>query len=240
MARDHDIAPGEECSDYRRICAALGYLGENWSAQPSLGEIARAAGLSPSHFQRVFTRWTGTSPKRLVAALTHASARQLLTDGASVLDAALETGLSGPSRLHDVFIAEEAVTPGDVKRGGEGLVLSAGFAPSPFGQAVVLAAPRGLCGLAFADDSEEEAALADLAALGTVCDVVALTGVNRALVATGLKVMSAWRNPGLAALAEVAGVSGQGGDKRQAQREQEGGHGGDILKACAPCRKSTA
>ncbi len=150
--------------DYSRMTDALSYLSENWSDQPDLNAVSQAAGLSPHHFQRVFTRWTGASPKRLVQALTHASARSLLVDGASVLDAALETGLSSPSRLHDVFIAEESVTPGEAKSGGDGLVFKAGIAPTPFGTGVFLVAPRGLSALAFADDGEEDAALADLTA----------------------------------------------------------------------------
>jgi AraC family transcriptional regulator of adaptative response/methylated-DNA-[protein]-cysteine methyltransferase len=143
---------------------ALAFLSEHWSEQPDLAAAADAAGLSPHHFQRVFTRWTGASPKRMVQALTHASARSLLVDGASVLDAALETGLSSPSRLHDVFIAEEAVTPGEAKSGGDGLVFKAGVAPTPFGAGVFLIAPRGLSALAFADPGEEDEALADLTA----------------------------------------------------------------------------
>ncbi len=150
--------------DYARVTAALDYLSENWSDQPDLTAAADVAHLSPHHFQRVFTRWTGASPKRMVQALTHASARSLLVDGASVLDAALETGLSSPSRLHDVFIAEEAVTPGEAKSGGDGLVFKAGVAPTPFGAGVFLIAPRGLSALAFADPGEEADALADLTA----------------------------------------------------------------------------
>lgn len=150
-------------ADYARITAALDYLSEHWRAQPSLEDAAAAAGLSPHHFQRLFTRWTGASPKKLTQALTHASARRLLVEGASVLDAALETGLSGPSRLHDVFIAEEAVSPGAVKSGGEGLIFRHGAAPTPFGQGVFLIAPRGLSGLAFADPGEETVAFEDLA-----------------------------------------------------------------------------
>jgi AraC family transcriptional regulator of adaptative response/methylated-DNA-[protein]-cysteine methyltransferase len=150
--------------DYARVTAALDYLSENWSDQPDLAAAADVAHLSPHHFQRVFTRWTGASPKRMVQALTHASARSLLVDGASVLDAALETGLSSPSRLHDVFIAEEAVTPGEAKSGGDGLVFKAGVAPTPFGAGVFLIAPRGLSALAFADPGEEADALADLTA----------------------------------------------------------------------------
>ncbi len=154
----------ERARDYPRIIAALAHLDANWRDQPDLAELAGAAGLSPHHFQRVFTRWTGASPKRMLSALTHATARRLLTDGASVLDAAYETGLSGPSRLHDVFIAEEAVTPGEAKRAGEGLSFTWGAAPTPFGTGVLLIAPRGLSALAFADGDGVDAAFDDLAA----------------------------------------------------------------------------
>ena len=154
----------QRAEDYPRITAALDYLTEHWREQPDLDAAARAAGLSPHHFQRVFSRWVGTSPKKFVQALTHASARRLLVDGATVMEAAFDSGLSGPSRLHDVFIAEEAATPGAVKSGGAVLSLRWGQAPTPFGTGVFLIAPRGLSALAFADAGEEEAALADLAA----------------------------------------------------------------------------
>lgn len=153
----------QRACDYARVTAALDYLSEHWREQPDLDAAARAAGLSPHHFQRVFTRWVGTSPKKFVQALTHASARRLLVDGASVLDAALDSGLSGASRLHDVFIAEEAATPGAVKSGGAALTMRWGQAPTPFGTGVFLIAPRGLSALAFADAGQEDAALADLA-----------------------------------------------------------------------------
>jgi len=163
---DTSAAPSliaQRAADYPRVTAALDYLTEHWREQPDLDAAARAADLSPHHFQRVFTRWVGTSPKKFVQALTHASARRLLVDGASVLDAALESGLSGPSRLHDVFIAEEAATPGAVKSGGAALTMRWGPAPTPFGTGVFLIAPRGLSALAFADPGEEDDALADLA-----------------------------------------------------------------------------
>lgn len=161
---DTPESPGaQRAADYPRVVAALDYLNEHWRDQPDLDAAARAAGLSPHHFQRVFTRWVGASPKKFVQALTHASARRLLVDGASVLDAALDSGLSGPSRLHDVFIAEEAATPGAVKTGGADLVFRHGCAPTPFGTGVFLIAPRGLSALAFADPGEEASALADLA-----------------------------------------------------------------------------
>lgn len=147
--------------DYARMAEALGWLVENWRHHPSLEEAAAAAGLSPSHFQRVFTRWAGVSPKTFTAALTHAEARSALQDGANVLDAALDVGLSGPSRLHDLFVAHEALTPGEVRRRGEGVELRYGFAPTPFGRALFVIAPRGLCGLAFAD-GDDAATLADM------------------------------------------------------------------------------
>lgn len=149
-------------ADYARMGAAISWLSEHWRDQPDLGAAARAAGLSPHHFQRLFTRWTGTSPKRMVQALTHASARKLLVDGASVLDAAYETGLSAPSRLHDIFIAEEGVTPGEAKSGGERLTFKIGQTATPFGTGVFLIAPRGLSALGFADEGAQDAARADL------------------------------------------------------------------------------
>ncbi|MCW5725562.1 MAG: bifunctional helix-turn-helix domain-containing protein/methylated-DNA--[protein]-cysteine S-methyltransferase [Maricaulaceae bacterium] len=145
----------EASRDYPRIAAALAFLGERWRDQPDLEAAARAAGLSPHHFQRVFTRWVGVSPKRYSGALAHDAARAAIDDGASVLDAAFEAGLSGPGRLHDLFIAHEAATPGDARRRGAGLSFTWGAAPSPFGTAVLLIAPRGLSSLGFADPDVE-------------------------------------------------------------------------------------
>jgi len=144
--------------DYERVTAALKFLEENWRERPSFEDAARAANVSPHHFHRIFARWTGTSPKRFTDALTHAFSRQLLADGASLLETALESGLSGPSRLHDLYIAQEAVTPGDAKRRGAGLSFRAGRAPTPFGTGVFLVAPRGLSALAFADPGGEAGA----------------------------------------------------------------------------------
>jgi len=151
------------CRDYDRIAEALAYLGENWRDHPDLDAAARSVGLSPHHFQRVFTRWVGLSPKKYVGALAHGAARDALEEGASILDAAFDAGLSGPGRLHDLFIAHEAVTPGDAKRRGAGLSFTWGVAPSPFGETVLLMAPRGLSALAFADP-DAETAFADLKA----------------------------------------------------------------------------
>jgi AraC family transcriptional regulator of adaptative response/methylated-DNA-[protein]-cysteine methyltransferase len=148
--------------DYERMSQALAYLGENWRDRPNYVEAARRAGLSPHHFHRIFTRWTGTSPKRYVDALAHADARAALVEGASVLDATFDAGLSAPSRLHDLFIAHEAATPGEAKRKGEGLEFVWGVAPTPFGPAVFLESPRGLSALGFAEPGGEDAAFADL------------------------------------------------------------------------------
>lgn len=137
---------------YERMADALAHLGETWREWPDLSQCARAMGLSPYHFQREFTRWAGISPKQFQAALAHAEAGELLRQGASVLETAYETGLSGPSRLHDLFIAHEGLSPGEAKAGGGGAELTLGEAPTPFGRGVFLVSPRGICGLGFADD----------------------------------------------------------------------------------------
>jgi AraC family transcriptional regulator of adaptative response/methylated-DNA-[protein]-cysteine methyltransferase len=152
----------EQARDYERMAKALDWLARRWRERPSLEEAAAAAGLSPFHFQRVFTRWAGVSPKTFVASIAHAEAMKSLAEGASVLDAAYDAGLSGPSRLHDLFIAQEAVTPGEARRRGEGLTMSWGFAPTPFGKGLFVMTGRGLCGLAFADPGEEQAAFEDM------------------------------------------------------------------------------
>ncbi len=153
----------EQARDYHRMEKALQWLAERWSEHPSLDQAAAAVGLSPFHFQRIFTRWAGVSPKTFVAAIAHAEAREALDSGTSVLDAAFDVGLSGPSRLHDLFIAQEAVTPGEAKRRGEGLELKWGLAPTPFGDGLFVMAPRGLCGLAFCEaEGGGEAAFEDM------------------------------------------------------------------------------
>lgn len=150
------ISIDERAVAYDRMAGALEQLGETWRDWPDLSACAAAVGLSPSHFQREFTRWAGVSPKQFQAALAHAEAGDLLRQGASVLDAALETGLSGPGRLHDLFIAHEGLSPGEAKRGGAGAALTIGAAATPFGTGVFLISPRGLCGLGFADEGAGE------------------------------------------------------------------------------------
>ncbi len=150
--------------DYERVGDALKYLGDRWRDRPNYAEAAEHVGLSPHHFHRVFSRWAGVTPKRYVDALAHADAREALDAGASVLDAALDAGLSAPGRLHDLFIAHESTTPGDAKRKGDGLTFTWGAAPTPFGEGLFLVAPRGLSALGFVDGGDRDAAFADLRA----------------------------------------------------------------------------
>ena len=152
----------ERSADFERMQTALDWLAQRWRQRPSLDDAAAAAGLSPDHFQRVFTRWAGVSPKTFTQALAHAEARGALEAGASVLDASYDVGLSGPSRLHDLFIAHEGVTPGQARRRGAGVEITYGYAPSPFGRALIAMTPKGLCGLGFVDAGGDEAGLEDL------------------------------------------------------------------------------
>ena len=142
----------DRAAAYQRMALALEFLGDTWRGHPDLESCARAAGLSPTHFQREFSRWAGLSPKQYQGALAHAAAGDLLRTGASVEDASFEAGLSGPSRLHDLFIAHEGLTPGEAKSGGAGVTLRLGLSPTPFGTGVFLIAPKGLAALAFADE----------------------------------------------------------------------------------------
>jgi AraC family transcriptional regulator of adaptative response/methylated-DNA-[protein]-cysteine methyltransferase len=152
-----------EADDYHHIRRAIEFLTGLAEEQPDLDRLARHLGLSPAYCQRLFKRWCGLSPKAFVQAVTFDRARSLLDRDESVLGAALGAGLSGPGRLHDLFVDHESMTPGDYKRRGAGLEISYGFHASPFGLALLMATERGLCGLAFADGTEDrEAALADM------------------------------------------------------------------------------
>ena len=138
------------------MAVALETLGDTWRDWPDLRTCAQALGLSPSHFQREFTNWAGLSPHQFQAALAHGEAGDLLRQGASILETAHETGLSGPSRLHDLFIAHEGLSPGEAKSGGAGETLTIGRAPTPFGQGVWLVSRRGLVALGFIDEDAPE------------------------------------------------------------------------------------
>ena len=149
---------GEWTRDYRRIERAITFIEENRERRPDLAEVAGVAGVSEFHFQRLFSRMVGISPKKYEQFLTKEAAKKLLADSESLLDTALDLGLSGPGRLHDLFVSCEAVTPGEYKSRGAGLTISYGFHPSPFGEALLAATPRGLCALYFADEGGRESA----------------------------------------------------------------------------------
>jgi AraC family transcriptional regulator of adaptative response/methylated-DNA-[protein]-cysteine methyltransferase len=151
--------------DYDHIRRAIAFLSETWTEQPSLERLAQHLGLSPAHCQKLFKRWCGLSPKEFVQSITVDNARSLLGGSASVLETAYEVGLSGGSRLHDLFVSHEAMTPGDYKRRGEGLEMAYGFHASPFGDALLIATERGVAGLAFVNDDAmqtRQEALADM------------------------------------------------------------------------------
>jgi len=163
---EHRLAkPGPQAAalrDYDSVRRAIAFISEHWRSQPTIEAMADAAGLTPDELHHLFRRWAGLTPKAFMQALTLDHAKGLLRGSASVLDAALDSGLSGPGRLHDLFVTHEAMSPGEWKNGGAGMTLRFGHHPSPFGTAVVIASERGLAGLAFADPHEEPAALADM------------------------------------------------------------------------------
>jgi len=136
--------------DYQRVEQAIRFLQANFNRQPTLQEIASQVHLSEYHFQRLFTRWAGISPKRYLQYLTKEYARQIL-ENTNLLDTAYAVGLSGTGRLHDLFITWEAVTPGEVRQRGRGLTLTYGFHPSLFGECLLAVTERGICHLSFID-----------------------------------------------------------------------------------------
>jgi AraC family transcriptional regulator, regulatory protein of adaptative response / methylated-DNA-[protein]-cysteine methyltransferase len=148
--------------DYDVVRRAVAYISEHWRRQPEVEAIAHAVGVTPDELHHLFRRWAGLTPKAFLQAITLDHARRLLRESASVLDATYEVGLSGPGRLHDLFVTHEAMSPGEWKAGGAGLTLSYGFHRSPFGTALLVATERGLAGLGFADPGEERKALDDM------------------------------------------------------------------------------
>jgi AraC family transcriptional regulator of adaptative response/methylated-DNA-[protein]-cysteine methyltransferase len=143
--------------DYERIEAAIRFLQEHRLEQPTLAEVAEHVGLSPQHAQRVFKRWAGVSPKRFVQHLTLEHAKRLLAESQSVLETTFAVGLSGPGRLHDLAVALEAATPGELKSGGEGVQIAWGVHSSPFGPCQLAVTDRGICWLAFLPDRAQDA-----------------------------------------------------------------------------------
>jgi len=148
----------ELCDDYQRIELAISFLEENFKDQPELKEVAEHVGLSEYHFQRLFTRWAGISPKRFLQFLTKENAKELLKRG-SVLEATYSVGLSSPGRLHDLFVSTEAVSPGEYKTRGAGLLIRYGFHPTLFGEVLIGLTERGICHLSFVQESHEASLL---------------------------------------------------------------------------------
>lgn len=147
---------------YAVMGRAIEFIGENAGEQPSLEDVAAAAGLSPAHFQKVFSSWVGVSPKRYQQYLTLDHAKQLLATRHTLLDTAAETGLSGTSRLHDLFLRWEAMTPGEYAKGGAGLAIYWDWVNTPFGEALVMATDKGIAGLAFSAETGRDEAMRDM------------------------------------------------------------------------------
>jgi len=157
---DRDVTP--EGDDYEVVRRAVEKISLDYRDQPSLEDLADAVGETPSGLQKLFTRWAGLSPKAFLQAVTLDHARKLLDSGLPLLETSLELGMSGPGRLHDLFVTHEAMSPGDYKSRGAGLTIRYGYHISPFGIALVMVTDRGLAGLAFADAGGERAAFADM------------------------------------------------------------------------------
>lgn len=142
--------------NYDRIEVAIKYIKKNFKEQPSLEEISKIVGISSFHFQRIFSDWAGVSPKKFMQYLSVEYAKELLkNEQISLLDTAYEIGLSGTSRLHDLFIKIEGMTPGEFKSGGENLIINYCFAESPFGKIIVASTSKGICHMFFEEDKQK-------------------------------------------------------------------------------------
>ena len=142
---------------YKQIARAIEYIAKNRIDQPELEDVASHIGMSPHHLQRTFSEWAGVSPKKFLKALTLQEAKSSLHASQSILDTAFDAGLSGPGRLHDLFISIDAVTPGEFKSRGQGMTFKYGFHPSPFGECIIIVNERGLSGISFIVDSHQSA-----------------------------------------------------------------------------------
>lgn len=163
LSPEMDATPDRDDRTMIRMERVLRWLGEHYTEQPSLEETAAIIGLGPHHFQRQFTNHVGVSPKKYVQFLTLEHAKRRLAASASVLDAAFDAGLSGPGRLHDLFVTHEALTPGEWKAQAAGLDLRYGWHDSPFGDCLIVASARGVCGLAFGAQQDRTRAFENLA-----------------------------------------------------------------------------
>jgi AraC family transcriptional regulator of adaptative response/methylated-DNA-[protein]-cysteine methyltransferase len=158
---ERDITP--QGSDYEIVRQVIEKISLDYRDQPSLEELAADVGETPTGLQKLFTRWAGLSPKGFLQAVTLDHARRLLESGAPLLEASMEVGMSGPARLHDLFVTHEAMSPGAYKNRGEGLTINYGYHVSPFGIALIMVTDRGLAGLSFNDPGDEKAAFDDMA-----------------------------------------------------------------------------
>lgn len=165
-------------TDYGKVEKAIYYIEEHADQQPGLEEVSAHVGLSPYHFQRIFKKWTGVSPKRFLQFLTVENAKQLLDQSASVLETSYDVGLSGSGRLHDLFVSVEAVTPGQFKSGGSGVKLEYGFHQTPFGRAVIAMAKDGLTDLKFVDEEDESKAVHELEKKWPAADITENRGAT--------------------------------------------------------------
>jgi AraC family transcriptional regulator, regulatory protein of adaptative response / methylated-DNA-[protein]-cysteine methyltransferase len=150
--------------DFDRIARAIAYIDEHWREQPRLEAIAATLHLSPFHFERLFHNWAGITPKGYIQYITGSVAKQRLSQKSNVLDVSLAVGLSGPSRLHDLMVKLEAMTPAEAARGGAGVPIDYGIAPTPFGLMLAGCTPRGVCHLAFIEDAGQDVARAGMVA----------------------------------------------------------------------------
>jgi AraC family transcriptional regulator, regulatory protein of adaptative response / methylated-DNA-[protein]-cysteine methyltransferase len=140
--------------DYHRIAVAIAFMRQHHLSQPNLATVAQHIGLSEYHFQRLFTQWAGISPKRFFQYLTIEYAKSKIDRTQSLLDLTLDVGLSSPGRLHDLFVNLEAMSPGEFKAGGAGLLIHYGVHDTPFGKAFIATTARGVCNLHFLDNTD--------------------------------------------------------------------------------------
>ena len=176
------ITFNQAAEDYARVEKAILFLDDNFRQQPDLKTMAGSVGLSEYHFQRLFSRWAGISPKRFLQCLTLEYAKGRLDQAESVLDVSYEAGLSGSGRLHDLFVTYEAMTPGEYKKQGAGLVIRYGFHASPFGECLLAVTDRGICGLEFVEPAGSEQTLNQLRARWPLADFRQDVDATRPLV----------------------------------------------------------
>lgn len=172
----------EQSQDYQRVEAAIAFLEANFRQQPDLEAMAASVNLSKYYFQRLFRRWAGVTPLQFLHYLTVGYAKERLRESRSVLDTSLEAGLSGPGRLHDLFVSYQAMTPGEYKHQGEGLLLQYGFHPTPFGACLLALTERGICALRFLAPGGSAAALADLQSEWPQADFIEDAAATREVV----------------------------------------------------------